>query len=127
MIKTLPSLTRKHHLLLAVLTRHVGAANGLSARQLTFLVNQVAGQSLISERELRHLVTDLRSHGHHVCATPESGYHMAANEAELLITCRFLFDRGMTGLRQVAAMRRVSLPDLAGQLRIPLEPSEETP
>jgi hypothetical protein len=121
----LPLLKRQHHLLLAVLSSHIGAAQGLSAKELTNSVNRVAGMDLISERELRHLVTDLRMRGHHVCATPESGYFMAANDKELLITCRFLFDRGMTGLRQVAAMRKVALPDLAGQLRIPLEPQSD--
>lgn len=121
----LPELTRKHHLLLSALAPLIGASRGLNARELTARVNDLAGTDLLTERELRHLVTDLRSHGHHVCATPESGYHVAANDAELLITCRFLFDRGMTGLRQVAAMRRVSLPDLAGQLRIPLEPEDQ--
>lgn len=121
----LPQLGREHHLLLSVLSAHVGAPNGMTARDLTVAVNQVAAQDLISERQLRHLVVDLRMRGHHVCATPDSGYFMAANDCELLITCRFLFDRGMTGLRQVAAMQKVSLPDLAGQLRIPLEPQSD--
>jgi hypothetical protein len=34
-------------------------------------------------------------------------------------TCNFLYDRAMTSLRQIATMRRVSLPDLRGQLHLP--------
>lgn len=118
----LPQLGREHHLLLAVLSSHQGAARGMTAGDLVGSVNRVAGTKLIGERQLRHLVVDLRMRGHHVCATPEHGYFIAATEDELTATCKFLFQRGMTGLQQVAAMRKVSLPDLAGQLRINLEP-----
>lgn len=119
----LPALTPTHEYLLMVLNGHIGAGAGLPAAALVHAVNDQAGRSLISERHLRSLIHDLRLRGHHICATPEHGYHLAANEGELLATCRFLYQRGMTGLQQVAAMRRVSLPDLAGQLRIPLEPT----
>lgn len=119
---TLPKLTRAHHVLLGVMAAHRGAANGITAKALTASVNRCADEELICERQLRQLIVDLRMRGHHVCATPEHGYFMAASEDELLATCKFLYQRGMTGLQQVAAMRRVSLPDLAGQLRIPLEP-----
>jgi hypothetical protein len=44
---------------------------------------------------------------------------LAATEEELNRTCLYLHDRAMTSLRQVAAMKRVSLPDLRGQLRLP--------
>lgn len=118
----LPQLGREHHLLLAVLSSHQGSHLGMTAADLTGAVNRLAGSKLISERQLRHLIVDLRLRGHHVCATPEHGYFIAATEDELVATCRFLFQRGMTGLLQVAAMRKVSLPDLAGQLRINLEP-----
>lgn len=120
----LPQLGREHHLLLAVLSGHQGSHCGMTAGNLAAAVNRLAGSRLISERQLRHLVVDLRLRGHHVCATPEHGYFIAANEDELMATCKFLFNRGMTGLQQVAAMRKVSLPDLAGQLRINLEPPE---
>jgi hypothetical protein len=118
----LPQLGRPHHLLLAVLSSHQGSGSGLSAAELVRNVNRVAGSQLITERHLRQLVVDLRMRGHHVCATPDHGYFIAATEDELMATCKFLFQRGMTGLQQVAAMRKVSLPDLAGQLRINLEP-----
>lgn len=122
---TLPALTRAHHILLAVLHSHIGAARGIDAAHLVVEVNAVAGERLITERQLRQLIVDLRLRGHHVCALPETGYFVAADEAELHTTLRFLYTRGMTTLQQVAAMRRVSLPDLAGQLKIRLEPTNE--
>ncbi len=118
----LPPLTQEHQVLLAVLSLHVGAPRGMPARALAEAVNRMAEKDLVNDRQLRHLVVDLRLRGHHVCATPEHGYFMAADEGELSATCMFLYRRGMTGLKQVAAMRKVSLPDLAGQLRIRLEP-----
>jgi hypothetical protein len=33
----------------------------------------------------------------------------------------FLYHRAMTSLKQVAAMKRVSLPDFRGQLNLPIE------
>jgi hypothetical protein len=52
------------------------------------------------------------------CGHPSTGYFLAQTDDELLRTVKFLHDRAMTSLSQAAAMQRVSLPDLAGQLRI---------
>lgn len=102
---------------LFALAMHRGAANGVHAREL---VRGICGEtSSALERQLRDVIVVLRSRGEHLCGTPESGYYMADSEAELLTTTRFLYDRAMTSLSQVAAMRRVSLPDLRGQLRLP--------
>lgn len=110
---------------LAALTRHVGAERGASIRQLT---GEVVGRMFVddgAERAVRHRIEELRSDGHHICAHPTTGYHMAATDEELDRTCLYLHDRAMTSLRQVAAMKRVSLPDLRGQLRLPAEPRED--
>jgi hypothetical protein len=69
---------------------------------------------------VRKAIEELRREGHRICATPETGYFMAANDDELDRTCGFLYARAMTSLTQVAAMKRVALPDLRGQLRLPL-------
>jgi hypothetical protein len=103
--------------ILSALARHVGADNGVSGEQL---VAEICGvfATKAHERQLRKLLEELRREGHHICGTPAEGYYIAATEAELLRTCEFLHDRAMTTLAQVAAMRRVSLPDLRGQLRL---------
>lgn len=102
---------------LAELSRHVGVAAGIHVRELAVAVAGVfAGPA--AERQVRSVVEALRREGHHVCAEPAAGYYIAADAAELDRTCQFLYERAMTSLVQVAAMRRVSLPDLAGQLRL---------
>jgi hypothetical protein len=105
-------------LVLDVLGDHVGAANGITARDL---VRKICGISTAAgERRLRHAVQALRMAGHRIAGEPKTGYHLAATDAELDDTCAFLYSRAMTSLAQVAALRRVALPDLRGQLRIPL-------
>ena len=102
---------------LAALENHVGADNGISAKKLVVEIYR-DDVPKAAERMLRKVIEELRRAGHHVCGTPADGYFIAASEGELLRTCEFLHDRAMTTLRQVAAMRRVSLPDLRGQLRL---------
>lgn len=102
---------------LLALEQRIGAANGMSAAQLAW---QITGrQSGADERRLRQVVVQLRLDGHPVCAMPEHGYFLAASAADLDHTCVFLAERGITTFRQIAAMKRVALPDLYGQLGLP--------
>jgi biotin operon repressor len=98
--------------LLAVLADHIGRANGILGATLADLV-------VVNPRKLREVIQELREQGHHVCGTPESGYFLAETPDELEETCQFLQGRALASLRQVAAMRRVSLPDLFGQIHLP--------
>lgn len=95
-----------------------GEANGVRACDL---VAEICGgtSSPAAERRLRSLIEELRREGQHICGQPAHGYYMAATDAELQGTVAFLHDRAMTSLTQAAAMQRVSLPDLRGQLRLP--------
>jgi hypothetical protein len=110
-----PEITRDT--VLAALAQHIGRDRGVTARAL---VDEIAGMFArpADERELRHVIELLRREGEHICGTTRDGYYVARDEGELTETCQFLYDRAMTSLTQVAAMRRVSLPDLAGQLRL---------
>lgn len=110
------------HLLLVALRQHIGRADGITARALVIEVNALAANAkhpLLSERDLRKAVAALRMEGHHVCAHPASGYYLAENVAELQEATKFLKDRAISSLQQVAAMEKVSLPDLFGQLHLP--------
>lgn len=99
------------------LAMHCGKASGVSAREL---VMEITGDhSAGLERQLRHIIEGLRRQGEHICGHPSTGYYLAETDAELESTVQFLHDRAMTSLAQAAAMRRVSLPDLRGQLRLP--------
>lgn len=107
---------------LEVLAKHIGKDRGVNIHALA---NEVTGFNVVLsrdrsaiERRVRKLVEELRIEGQHVCAHPANGYYLAANADELEDTCKFLYERAMTSLRQVAAMKKVSLPDLHGQLHL---------
>lgn len=104
--------------LLAALRAHIGKRHGVTA---TALCRQILGAEPTpgDERHLRDLVVELRREGHHICAHPSTGYFLAANAEELDETCLFLYDRAMTALTQIARMKKVSVPDLHGQLHLP--------
>lgn len=104
---------------LSTLARHCGVANGAHIHEL---VHEITGRHATpgDERRVRKIIETLRrEEGSHICATPRDGYFLATRPEELDATCKFLFDRAMASLSQVAAMKRVSLPDLRGQLKLP--------
>jgi hypothetical protein len=107
--------------LLAVLRDHIGKAKGITARALVEKLLDGAPRSEFAgaERHLRDLVVVLRNEGHHVCAHPSTGYYLAETPEELDETCAFLQHRALCSLSQVSAMKRVSIPDLVGQLKLP--------
>jgi hypothetical protein len=105
-------------LVLDALGDRVGEARGITAHDL---VRSICGVTTAAgERRLRHVIEALRGAGHRVGAHPSTGYFLAETDTELESTCEFLFSRAMTSLRQVAAMKRIAMPDLRGQLRLPL-------
>lgn len=99
------------HQLLGVLAAHIGQGRGISAHQLALALDA-------PERQIRTLVSELREEGHPIAALPESGYFMASDAAELESCCAFLRSRALHSLRLEAQMRRISLADLVGQLRL---------
>jgi hypothetical protein len=106
---------------LAELQHSVGEAHGRTAEEL---VLAITGRNNTADlRRLRQVIEALSSAGHAVCANPAHGYYMAANDRELDRACNFLLGRALTTLRRVYAMKRVAMPDLRGQLGLPLEPT----
>lgn len=104
---------------LMILSRHIGAENGACAEDLVIEITESADHIEAGKRRFRNVIERLRGAGHHICATPRDGYYIAANDAELTETCEYLYSRAITSLSQISAMKRVSLPDLRGQLRLP--------
>jgi biotin operon repressor len=98
--------------LLTTLSRHIGKGNGIGVKQL-------AQMHEIAERQVRHLISELRDDGQAVCGTPQDGYYIAATPEELQQTCEFLRNRAMHSLGLEAKLRRIPLPDLLGQLHLP--------
>lgn len=117
----LPVITAQR--VLEILSGHVGAAAGVRIQDLVCELVRPEWPALADrpglERHVRELVVQLRLEGSHICAHPSRGYYMAATPEELDACCQFLFERAMTSLGQIAAMKRVSLPDLRGQLHLP--------
>jgi len=98
--------------LLSVLARHIGEQNGATAERL-------AADLGITERDVRKLVSALREEGIALMAHPARGYFIAATEEEREHYSAFLHARAMHTLRLLAQMRRCSMADLIGQLRLP--------
>lgn len=110
---------------LSALQGRIGAANGITATKLVIFLTD--NTSAAAERRLRDCVVYLRTQGHPVCASTADGYFIAANDQELNETCKFLYDRAMTGLQQAYALKKKALPDLAGQLGLSVTTDQEEP
>lgn len=98
--------------MLTMLSLHIGRDNGVR-------VDVIARTLRIHERRVRMLVSALRDKGYAVCGHPGSGYYMAEKPEEIEETCQFLRSRAMHSLHMEAQLRRLPLPDLIGQIKLP--------
>ena len=71
-------------------------------------------------RRLREVVNKLRKEGNQICSSSSGGYFIAKSEDELRECCEFLHARAMDSLEQIAAMKRVAVPNLRKQLKLPI-------
>lgn len=92
---------------------HVGKAKGVSAETL-------AGWLQVPARSVRAMITELRRMELPVCGHPKTGYFIAETAEELEETCAFLRRRAMHSLTLEAALRKMSLQFLVGQLEFDL-------
>lgn len=98
--------------LINVLADHQGHERGIDAAALATKVG-------VSKRQLRKLISQARDDdGFAICGHPTHGYFMATTPEELAASCRFLETRALHSLRLLSRMRKVSLPDLLGQLKL---------
>lgn len=97
--------------LLNALAAHQGRERGIGARELAAKVG-------VSPRRLRALISLAREEGTAICGKPASGYFVPVTPEELCESCAFLEHRALTSLRLLSRMKKVSLPDLLGQLRL---------
>lgn len=96
---------------LDVLSRHVGAAAGISVREL-------ATEARLTEREVRREVSALREDGIPVCGHPRTGYFIARHADELETTVEYLKSRALHSLRLASRLTKIPLVDLVGQLKL---------
>ncbi len=104
--------------LLSALAHHIGAEHAIHSDHLAVEITGSPDDLAHKMRRLRHAIVSLRREGHHICGHPRDGYYLASSTRELKMTCAYLYKRNITGFEQIAAMMNVSLPDLAGQLRL---------
>jgi len=97
--------------LINALAAHQGRERGICARDL-------AAKISVSPRQLRKLISQARDEGMAICGKPASGYFVPTTPEELNESCAFLEHRALHSLRVLSRMRKVSLPDLLGQLRL---------
>lgn len=105
---------------IAELARHSGADSGIHVRELVTSITGQAASCALQERKVRQHIAELRLDGHHICGHPASGYFMAANGQELDATCDYLRARAMNSLRIISRLRGVAMPELMGQMQLPI-------
>jgi hypothetical protein len=98
--------------LLTALSSHIGRDKGICARQLS-------GRLDTPERRVRELVTEARLEGAAICGHPRDGYFMAETAEELEETCKFLRARALQSLLVESKLRKLTLADLLGQMKLP--------
>lgn len=107
-----------HAQVLTELSYHIGQANGVHVRDLVIRITGQAVSCGVLERRIRTIITELRMDGAHICGHPVTGYYMAATASELEATLQFLRSRAMSSLQLESRMRRISMPELLGQITL---------
>lgn len=101
-------------LLAKLIAMRVGARNGITAKRLAQML-------VVTERQLRTLITELRAEGMAICGTPEHGYFVAETPDELHETCAFLRSRALRSLYLESRLRKIPLAKLLGQMQLELD------
>ena len=110
--------------LLKVMARHVGRGRAVGMGELYEQVyEKVYDQRINDTRDLRKLITRLRGEGTPICSlssTGGGGYYLASAGSELDDYCKRLRKKALKGLTQEAILRRLTLPELVGQIALNL-------
>jgi len=111
--------------LLAELTSHIGEHQAIGMAALYEAVFERPWQDKINDtRALRKVVTDLRAEGVAICSvstTAGGGYYLAAAGSELAQYLRRTERRALSILSRNARIKRISLPNYLGQLKLNME------
>ncbi len=97
------SETQRVRLVALLAEHHIGAAHGITGHELG---------------KVRKLVEASRTSGVAICGLPSTGYYIAENAGDVESTCHFLRSRSMKTLMLEARLRKLTLPDLLGQLKL---------
>ncbi len=108
-----------------VLSSHVGRGRAIG---MADLYTEVYGKSprsrITGTRRLRKLITGLRNRGVPICSVADAeggGYYIPAAGSEMEAHLKRLRNQGLKKLVQEAHLRKISLPELLGQISLNLE------
>jgi len=111
--------------LLAVMMNHIGAHNAIGMAELFQEVWGGIWENRINDtRALRQLVTELRFEGVAICSVSYKsggGYYLAAAGSELVQYLRRTEIRALKILMRNAKIKKVSLPNYLGQIKLNME------
>ncbi len=111
--------------MLAELTSHVGEPNAISMAGLYEAVFDRPWEHRINDtRALRRLITAMRAEGVPICSVSTSsggGYYLAAAGSELANYLRRSERRALLILQRNSKIKRISLPNYLGQLKLNME------
>jgi hypothetical protein len=111
--------------MLAELTSHVGEPNAIGMAALYETVFDRPWEHKINDtRALRRLITVMRTEGVPICSvstTSGGGYFLAAAGSELVNYLRRTERRALQILMRNAKIKRISLPNYLGQIRMNME------
>ena len=111
--------------LLAELSQHVGELHAIGMAELYETVFAEAWQHRINDtKKLRELVTELRFEGIPICSVSKwqgGGYYLAAAKSELINYLSRSEHRALKILARNARIKKVSLPEYLGQMKLNME------
>jgi len=115
--------------ILAKLTGHIGEFNAIGMAELYEAVFGGTWSNRINDtRQLRTLVTELRDEGIAICSVSSQdggGYYLAAAGSELADYIRRDERRALRILKRLATIKKTSLPNYLGQIKINMEGEHE--
>lgn len=114
--------------ILGALTSHIGEPHAIGMGELYELVYGESWRNRINDtRILRKAITDLREEGIPICSVAShsgGGYYLAAAGSELAGYLRSSERRALKILKRNATIKKISLPDYLGQMKLNMEGGE---
>lgn len=114
--------------LLMVMPQHIGKSKSIGMGELYQAVFGEPWKHRINDtRRLRKVITELRREGVPLVSSAsrfDGGYYLASAGSELADFCEKLRHRALKILSMEAQIRKISLNQLVGQLRLDLEAME---
>jgi len=110
--------------LLSQLTSHIGEANAIGMPALYQAVYGCSWDDRVNDtRAIRHLITRMRMEGVPICSVSSApgGYYLAAAGSEFEDYMKRYERRALKILKTLARMKKTSLPNYLGQLKLNME------